>query len=382
MATGTIPHRIDPALATASRILLIRLSALGDAVHTLPLLDALRRARPQARIAWLVEEGAASLLQDHPQLDRVILFPRRSLVELLRRGRLVAAARRFAGLARSLRAERFDLAIDVQGNLRSSGLARLSGAPRRIGFSPPYTKEKSHWLTTDRVRPRVHRQLKVHRNLELLGPLGVDAAGARARVHVSDAARSRAATCFGALGPGAVVALHPGVSGFGAFKAWAPERYGALSRRLHGEHGARSLVTWGPGERGLAEAVVREAGAAARLAPETASILDLAALLERCDVVVGADTGPVHLAAALGVPVVGLYGPKDPAIYAPWSPRTGGPATSVWKSVHCSPCTLRRCDDVICMPAIQVDDVVDAVRGELSQHAASRSSEAASGGAG
>jgi lipopolysaccharide heptosyltransferase I len=352
---------------TARRILIVRLSALGDVVHVLPLLDALRRARPDAEIGWLVEEASASLLVDHPQIDRVWVAPRRATERSLRGGRPLAALKPWLRLLGELRAARYEVTIDAQCNLRSSLLARLSGAPCRIGFAPPFTKEQAQWLSTHHVSPPPRKQLKVERNLELLRPFGIDGRGAKAQVAISDAARAAARTFRQSLDARSVVAFHPGVSGFGAIKLWFPDRYAALARRLCEERGVRSVVTWGPGERDLAERIVRDAGDAARLAPETRSILDLAALFERCDVVVGGDTGPVHLAAALGVPVVGLYGPKDPAVYAPWDARTDAAATTVWKHVHCSPCTLRRCDNVICMPAIHVDDVASAVQNILHE---------------
>jgi len=354
----------------ARRILIVRLSALGDVVHVLPLLDALRRARPDAHIGWLVEEASSSLLADHPQIDRLWVAPRRLSERWLRRGRVGAVAGLWTPLLRDLRAARYEVSIDAQCNFRSSLLARLSGAPRRVGFAPPFTKEQAHWLLTDRVKPPPHQQLKVERNLELLRPFGIDAQGARARLAIPDAARSAACSFRAGLGAAYVVALHPGVSGFGAFKRWAPESYAALARRLYAERGARCIVTWGPGERELAQGIARDADGVAEVAPETASILDLAALFEACDAVVGSDTGPVHLAAALGAPVVALYGPKDPAVYAPWDGRTGAAATTVWKRVHCSPCGLRRCDDVICMPAIEVEDVVAAVCGTLRNESA------------
>jgi len=145
----------------ARRILIVRLSALGDVVHVLPLLDALRRARPDAWIGWLVEERNASVLAGHPQLDRVFVWSRRELSALLRRGRVLAALRLALRSLRELRAARFDVSIDAQCNLRSSLLARLSGAPRRIGFAPPYSKEKAHWLATEQVAVPVGGQLKL-----------------------------------------------------------------------------------------------------------------------------------------------------------------------------------------------------------------------------
>jgi lipopolysaccharide heptosyltransferase I len=372
--------RADPK--TARRILIVRLSALGDVVHVLPLLDALRCARPDAHIGWLVEESAASLLEGHPQIDRLWVARRREAEALLRRGRLAAASGHLATLVRDLRRARYDLTIDAQCNLRSALLARASGAPARIGFAPPYAKEKAHWLATDLVDAPADKQLKVARNLELLRPMGVEVRGARAVLPIPAPARAAAAALFAGLGPRPVVALHPGVSGFGAFKGWAPECYAALASRLQAEHGAHCLVTWGPGERPLAEQVVRDAKEAASLAPATPSLLELAALYARCAAVVGGDTGPVHMAAALGVPVVGLYGPKDPAIYAPWDARTGAAARTVWKNVHCSPCGLRRCDDVICMPAIAVEDVTAAVRATLCETSRAAAAFDAAGGPG
>ncbi len=354
---------------TAERILIVRLSALGDVVHALPLLDALRRARPEAHIGWLVEAKAASLLVDHPQIDRLWIAPRHEARQLRLEGRGLAGLRRYLEVARELRRADYQLTIDAQCNLRSSLWTRASGAPHRIGFAPPFTKEKAHWWSTLRVAAPREGQLKAHRNLELLRPLDIDVRDARPQIHIPESAReiTRAISGHGSRW----VALHPGVSGFGAIKSWAPERFASLARQLREERGSRCLVTWGPGERELAEEVVAASQGAALLAPETSSLVELAALYEACDAVVGGDTGPLHLAAALGVPVVGLYGPKDPAVYGPLDGRTGVASATVWKNVHCSPCKLRRCNNVICMPAIQVEDVSAAVAKTLAAEVAS-----------
>ena len=341
----------------ARRILIVRLSSLGDVVHALPLLDALRRARPDAHLAWLVEEGAASLLEGHPQLDRLFVAPRGELQGLVRSGRWGTAGARLRALLRELRAERFDLSIDAQSNLRSGLLARASGASSRIGFAPPFSKEYAHRLLTLRVSPPTGPQLKVERNLELLRPMGIRPCAPRACIPVSERARRFAERALHAPGPW--VALHPGVSEMGAIKRWPAERYAMVARQLWADYGARVLVTWGPGEETLARRVAAEGSA--RTAPATASLQELAALYQRCAVVVGSDTGPVHLAAALGVHSVALYGPKDPGIYAPWQAQTGRAARVLWKGVHCSPCGRRHCGEVICMPAIGVAEVVAAV---------------------
>jgi lipopolysaccharide heptosyltransferase I len=342
------------------KLLIVRLSALGDVVHVLPALDALRRGLPEAHIAWLVEERAASLLEGHPQLDRVHVLPRgRAVAALLRERRPIAAAAALSGFFGALRRERFDAAIDFHGNLRSGLATLLSGARRRIGFARGFCKEGSHVFTNEHVRPPGRRIHKVEKNLALVRALGLGTEAARARLAIPPAARRRADELLGGLGRGALVGLHPGVSKFGAFKQWPPARYAAVARALAERGLARALVTWGPGERELAAEVVALAPGAALLAPETGSILELAALYERCAAVLGCDTGPVHLAAALGVPVVGLYGPKDPRVYAPWG--GAGPADTIWKEVHCSPCTLRWCGNVICMDAIAAEEVTAAV---------------------
>lgn len=352
-------------LAAARRILIVRLSSLGDVVHALPLLDALRRARPTAYLGWMVEEGSASLLEGHPQLDRLFVVPRRELSGLIGSARWLTAGARLRGLLGEVRAERFDVSLDAQSNLRSSLLARASGAPCRVGFASPFSKEYAHLLHTHPVSPPAHKQLKVERNLELLGPLGIQPGPPAATIPVSPHASRFAELALPE--PDTWVALHPGVSEMGAIKRWSPERYGQVAQQLHSTYAARVLVTWGPGEEDLARRVVLAAGGSAQIAPRTASLQELAALYQRCAAVVGSDTGPIHLAAALGVRTVALHGPKDPAVYAPWQAGSSGPARVVWKGVHCSPCRRRRCPQVICMPAIGFEEVVAAVGEGLAE---------------
>jgi len=307
------------------------------------------------------------------------VLPRHEVVRLLKRGRLLAALGLVWGFFRALRSARYQVAIDPQSNLRSSVVAWLSGAKRRIGFGRRFSKERSYLLRTDRVDPGPGPLLKVERNLARLEPLGVPAAGAPATLPIPEALLERArawvreASGEGSSpekGPGdeaargtrpGLVAFHPGVSAFGQIKAWAPERYAELAKAAHDALGVRAVITWGPGERALAERVVEAAGEAALLGPETGSLLELAALYRALAAVVGSDTGPIHLAAAIGVPVVALYGPKDPAIYGPWSPGGAARVRCVWAAVHCSPCRLRHCPDVICMPAIEVAAVLAAL---------------------
>jgi lipopolysaccharide heptosyltransferase I len=328
------------------KVLIVRLSALGDVIHVLPALDALRHALPRAHLAWLVEDRAATLLAGHPQVDRLHVLPRGSIAAaLFCERRPLAALEKLTAFFGDLRRERFDLAIDFQSNLRSALACVASGARMRAGLARGFGKEGSFFFYHRRLRPPGRRIHKVEKYLAMVRDLGFSTAGARARIAVPEASRARVAPFFAALGAGRIVALHPGVSARGAEKRWAPEKFAAVAEAL-AARGARPIVTWGPGERPLAERVVILARGAATIAPETTSLLDLAAIYARCDTVSGADTGPIHLAAALGVPVVGLYGPKDPAIYAPWSSRTGGPADTIFRER---------------MSEIGVEEVVEAV---------------------
>jgi ADP-heptose:LPS heptosyltransferase len=267
---------------------------------------------------------------------------------------LIARALR---LVRELRALRPQVSVDWQGNLKGALLARLSGAPRRIGLAARQGgKERSHWFATEKVvlpPPTVHR---ADRARALLGPLEVPVSSTPPQVGGVAEARATVRNWLEEkdIEKNRYVVLHPGTSGFGLMKRWPPERFGELAAMLGEEHGLPVLVTAGPGEEPLADAVVASSGGAAQRGPETKSLAELGALLESAGLVVGADTGPVHLAAVLAAPTVALFGPKDPSTYAPRGPAT----RTVWKQVWCSPCRLRRCDDPVCMTTMRVDEVL------------------------
>ncbi|MCE9636280.1 MAG: glycosyltransferase family 9 protein [Planctomycetes bacterium] len=325
------------------RVLLVRLSALGDVVHALPALASLRAARPDAEIGWLVEDRNAGALEGHPAIDRLFVF---------RRAQGLAGVR---ALREELRAWRPDLSIDLQGNLKSGFLSRVSGAPRRIGLPPGEAREGAHLFATETVAPGPPREHRVDRAMRLVRPLGatIRRDGALPPVRPEAAAAVASALATRGLAAGGYAVLVPGTSAFGAFKRWPPAPFGAYAQRLRAERGVAVLVSFGPGERALAEAVVAASAGAASLAPETRNLHELIALLAGAAVVVGADCGPVAMAGVLGVETVALFGPKDPAIYRPPGPRVA----VVWKQVYCSPCTLRRCGDPICMTTLRAEEV-------------------------
>lgn len=320
-----------------ARLLLIRLSAMGDVIHCLPALARLREARPADRIDFATQSEFAPLLEGHPQLDAVVGIPIRRLRGFLGRpwswprlaGELAALRGRLAG---------YDAVLDFQGNLKSALVARLTGSPVRIGPAAGEAREGSALLMTARPpAPPDPRRHRADRALALLAPLGIPPEW---RPPVLPAyPRAWAEACLATHpGPGPVVLLHPGTSPKAAFKRWPTGHFAALGRALAADFGARVLVLAGPGEEGLAAEVAGGGGAGVRGLPPAPGLRELAGLIAAADLFVGADSGPAHLADALGVPNVVLFGPKDPGLYGP---RRRG--TAVRLALDCSPCGLRRC---------------------------------------
>lgn len=350
---------LGPRPGSVERILVVRLGALGDVLRTLPAVAGLRALHPAARITWLVEPAAAGAVALSPAVDDVLVFPRPALVAALRARsprRLSALLRDFL---RTLRAPGFDCVVDFHGILRSGVLGRLSGARTRIGYDRPFAREGNALLTTHRAGLGRARRSRYARNAGLVQALGGAEVGRRERfLAVPDAARERVTRALAGRPPGVV--LHPGTSPGTPFKRWAPERFAALAQRLASETGVPCLVTAGPGEAEarLAQAVVDGSRGAARCAPDTAELADLAALIEMAPLFVGADSGPLHLASLVGTPVVQILGPTDPIENAPWR---GTPSRSVRAAVPCSPCR-RGCASPACMASVPVDAVAGAAR--------------------
>ena len=271
------------------RILVLRLSALGDVIHTIPAVSLLS---PEAEVAWVVEKPYAELVE-------IVAGVRAIPVRLKQWARAPMASRRLVRDAlRQMRG--FDVAVDFQGLIKSAALARLSGTPVRFGFDRAAIREKAALLFTNR-RVAVDRgRHVVEWNRQLAEAVTTNRVPAPERWSEFALDRERKLDRFA----GRIVLL-PGAGKRN--KLWPADRF----RRIVDRYPGRTVVAWGPGERELAEAIGGE------LAPPT-DLRELAALLRGAAAVVGSDTGPLHLAAALGVPVVGLYGPTDPVRNGPW----------------------------------------------------------------
>jgi ADP-heptose:LPS heptosyltransferase len=306
------------------KALLVRLSSIGDVVHTLPALAALHRHGWEA--GWVVEPPSRVLLDENPLLARVVGAPSRRAFGW---GEAVR-------VARALRAERYDAALDFQGLWKSAAWARLSGARRVVGWERRARREPSSAvLVGERVR-RAGGGHVIDKNLALLRPLGIEAVGLREfPLPFSADAVARVDAFLARVGGGAPVVLNPG--GGWASKLWPAERFGELARGLRAL-GLPSLVSWGPGEEALADRVVAASGGAASRSFPT-SLLDYVELARRARLVVAADTGPLHLACAVGAPVVALFGPTDPLRNGPFARED----VVLRRLPPCAPCYSRTC---------------------------------------
>jgi len=290
------------------RILIVRLSSMGDIIHALPVAAALRDAFPTAHIAWLADERWRSLVEQAQVLDAVLSVPRGSWSGIR------------AGVAR-LRRERFDCVLDVQGLYKSAILAWLSGAPERVGFDRRAAREGgAAFFYTVRVSPpHGHR---IEKNLTLASRLGAPLAphglpvGKLFPLRVPPEALESVRQMLRAASMNEYFVLAPG--GGWRSKCWPAERYGELHRRLVARTGWRGVIAFGPGELPLAEAVREAAGTPQPLVLDL-DLLQLMAMLRGAELFIGGDTGPLHLAVAMATPVVGLYGPTDPVQTGPYS---------------------------------------------------------------
>lgn len=308
------------------KVAIVKLSSLGDVIHALPVARALRRARPHAQITWIVEAREYAILRDHPDLDRVIPVDTRRWRRLMRRP---AGARevwdKVGRLRRHVRLAGFEVALDLQGLIKSGLLTAYTGARVRIGFSRPYCRERLNVLFTNRrVTPPPTAVHVVEQYLALLGPLDIPAGPPEFHLPAWPAAEEKmdAALAEAGLRTGdRVVALNPGAGW--PEKQWPVERFRALAERFSAEADTRVLLLWGPDEREMANAIGAGLSRPAVLAPPT-DLHELAAVLRRVSLLVAGDTGPLHLAAALGTPALGLHGPTRAERNGPYGPRCRG----------------------------------------------------------
>jgi heptosyltransferase I len=347
-------------LGQDARLLIVRMGALGDIVHALPVLAALRTHRPDVRVDWLVDARYAGVLGLVDGLARLVVVRAKDDGADDRAVRFAGVAGMGRALA-FLRRQAYAAAIDLQGLIKSAVFARGSGAGRVLGFERRALREPAAALCYGEHVAVDDRGHVVHKNLSMLGPLGVPSAGVtfpwsarQSAVAAQVAADARVAAA------GGFVLLNPGAAWEN--KRWPVEHFGALARAIGERHGLVSVVTWGPGEQARAEAVVAHAGTHAFISPPTA-LHDVLALGRAARLCVSGDTGPLHLAASVGTPIVGLFGPTRPERNGPWLAAD----LAVSRAGECVCFHKRQClRGQACIDRIGVGEVLDACTRRLA----------------
>ncbi len=336
----------------APRILITRLSAIGDCILTLPLVCALRDHFPKALLVWVIEPMAAQLLGQHRAVDEFIVVPKGWL----------KSYRTIRTLRRQLRAKQFDCVLDPQSLTKSCLLGRLSAAPRRIGFASPRGRELAPWLDNETIN--VGQLHLVDATLRLLEPLGIERPEVRFDVPIQhDSERRVQQYLHEALLANGYATINCAASN--AARIWPAQRFGRVARYLGEQYGLPSVVTWaGTKEAERAQRVVAKSGGHALLAPDT-SLSELAALQRHARLMIGSDTGPLHLAAAVGTPCLGLYGPTRVALSGPY----GAEHYAIESDVPRDSSRQRRRGDDAAMRRIAVEAVCEACDELLSRPA-------------
>jgi len=346
-----------------SRILLVRLSSLGDILHALPALRSLRSAFPEARIDWLVEQKMKFLLRAVPGIDEIQAVDTRTW---RKRPWSIKAAADFWELVRRLRARKYDLALDFQGLLKTGLLSYLSGAKCRFGFSRQLVRERpAHWFY-NRTLDKPHADVNVVRlNLALAQAAGGHEVSLISPLQTTEEDCRTIETLLGKEQLSSYAIINPG--GGWATKRWNPARYGQLAARVQGELDLAVAVTTGPDEEHLYQEIRKHCGnCAPRHFP--VSFSQLIPLCLKASLFIGGDTGPFHLACALGTPVVGIFGPTSPQRNGPIS----GNDESVVRVLPCSFCYGRACPTQNECMDISVDEVFEAVARRLARAGGSK----------
>jgi len=339
-------------MSNPKRILIIRLSSLGDIIHTLPAFHALRTAFPDAQIDWLVEKKMAFLLSLIKGINNILEVNTAWIKQnpfspkpWIHHGNLIAA----------LRKRRYNYSLDFQGLLKTGLLSCLSGAENRFGFSKNLAREYPvHWFYNRRLDIAPDRLHVVDINLQLAKMAGGRDASTRIELSTPPEDENLVEALIGRNGLDAFVVINPG--GGWPTKRWEPRRYGLLAARIQKDLHLSVVVTTGPGEEALFKEIAQSCGVPL---PQHFQLpfSQLIPLFRRARLIIGGDTGPFHLACALGTPVVGIFGPTSPDRNGPWN----GAGEAVVKRLPCSFCGGRKCSTQIKCMDIPVDDVFESI---------------------
>lgn len=341
-------------------ILIVKLSAIGDVIHTLPASNALRKAYPSANITWLVEEAASSIVTGHPSLDRVIVSKRKSWIKDMRHGKTAFTAVKEAGrFIKELRDTHYDMILDFQALLKSAILIAISKGKRKIGFDRGMEhQEQSFLFLNERVEPVDMNIHAIERSLMMLDAIGVHSRNIEYLLPIGDDERKTVDDILCKEGMDLskpLICINPVAKW--TTKLWPNDRFARLADILSDQYNIKPVFTGSADDQSTVQEILSQMKYCAVDLTGKTSIKTLAALYEKATLLISTDTGPMHLCAAVETPVAALFGPT-----APW--RTG-PMGDIHQLIRteipCSPCFKRNCQTIECMNNITVDQVLDAV---------------------
>ncbi len=353
-------------MTSAPRILIVKLSAIGDVVHTLPALSALRRHYPRAHITWLVEEASAGLIVDHPDLDAVLISRRKTWLRGFKSPLRRLHWQALTGFVNHLRGQRFDLVLDFQFSLKGAVLIALARARRKVGFGRGLAHQEHSYVVLNERIPAVSMELHaLDRNLLMLQAIGVPCREIEYNVPIGERHRRNALQLrseFGQAAGAPFAAINPMAQW--ESKLWSRKRFARVADHLQKELQLPAIFTGGPDDRSYIDDIRRMMTVPAPSLAGRTDLLTLAALLQQARLVVTTDTGPMHIAAAVGTPTVALFGPT-----APWRTGPYGRGHQVIQADRpCSPCFKRHCPhSKACMATITAEQVMATVDGLVSQ---------------
>ncbi|MDO9530007.1 MAG: lipopolysaccharide heptosyltransferase II [Syntrophales bacterium] len=336
-------------------ILIVKLSAIGDVIHTLPSLSALRELYPDADITWVIEEASSDIIRDHPHLDRVIVSRRKKwMVDLKRPHQIGRTIKEIKTFVRTLRDRSYDLVIDFHGLFKSSLIVLLSGGKSKLGY------DSMQELSGLFLNEKIHENMKKHavdRYLDLLRHLGSDVDEKEFLIPVQEENRNRVKnllTINKIDTKDRFVAVNP--VAFWETKLWEADKFARLCDRITKDLKAKVIFTGNRSDGMIENIQSLMSHPSVNLGGQT-TLRDLAHLYSLSSVVITTDSGPMHIAAAMGTPVVALFGPTDPLRTGPY----GRGHVVIRKEMSCSPCFLKKCDTRKCMKDITVEEVFQAV---------------------
>ncbi len=348
-------------------ILIIKLSAIGDVVHSLPFLEVIKERFPNARIDWLVEEEALQIIKGHPALDRIIISRRKSWQQrVIKEKEWLPVFREVLAFVKYLRSRKYDMVIDLQGLLKSGILIGISRGKRKIGMTG--VREGARLFVNEQPVLVDYEEHAIDRYLKIAEYLGCNYIPWKGTIPIYKSDERAIERILKSIGTSdkILVAINPMARW--KTKLWDPRRFAALAERLQKELSCLVIFTGSKNDRAFIRDIVQMMNAKPINLAGLTSLKELALLYKKCRAIVTTDSGPMHIAAAMGCRVISLFGPT-----APWRTGPYGPGHEIIRmDLSCSPCFKKKCNHLTCMKGITVENVFMAVRNIVQANEAAK----------